>query len=195
MGTRNLTAVYVNGEYKIAQYAQYDGEPDGQGVVALKFCKNTDLKVFGDKCQKIKWINPEKLTEMWRSYGSDENGFIGYDKALKFEKDYPHLDRYIGANILSFIMESEGEVELRNNINFAGDSLFCEWAYVIDLDKGTFEVYQGFNKNPLTDGERFKNIPSDNNRGYYPIFLLKSYLLNDLPDEERFIQECYPDDE
>ena len=27
MGTRNLTAVYLDGEYKIAQYGQWDGLP------------------------------------------------------------------------------------------------------------------------------------------------------------------------
>ena len=35
---------------------------------------------------------------------------------------------------------------LVNEKAFAGDSLFCEWAYVLDLDKETLEIYHGFNK-------------------------------------------------
>lgn len=35
MGTRNLTAVYLDGQYKVAQYGQWDGYPEGQGITAL----------------------------------------------------------------------------------------------------------------------------------------------------------------
>ncbi len=35
---------------------------------------------------------------------------------------------------------------------FLADSLFCEWAYVVNLDERTFEVYEGFNKDPNGDG-------------------------------------------
>ena len=37
MGTRNLTVVYVDGEYRVAQYGQWDGYPSGQGMTCLKF--------------------------------------------------------------------------------------------------------------------------------------------------------------
>ena len=46
MGTRSLTAVVLNGKYKVAQYAQYDGYPSGQGAEALEFVQaisNTDI--------------------------------------------------------------------------------------------------------------------------------------------------------
>lgn len=46
MGTRGLTAVMLGGEYKIAQYGQWDHYPSGQGVTALEFCRSwlTDVK-------------------------------------------------------------------------------------------------------------------------------------------------------
>lgn len=37
MGTRNLTAVYLDGQYKVAQYGQWDGYPEGQGITVLTF--------------------------------------------------------------------------------------------------------------------------------------------------------------
>ena len=37
MGTRNLTVVMADNEYKVAQYGQWDGYPRIQGVVALTF--------------------------------------------------------------------------------------------------------------------------------------------------------------
>jgi hypothetical protein len=43
MGTRNLTMVISKGEYKIAQYGQWDGYPSGQGSVVLNFLMNLDV--------------------------------------------------------------------------------------------------------------------------------------------------------
>ena len=51
MTTRSLTAVKVDGEYKIAQYGHYDGYPLGQGIYVLKFLledmkKDKFLKIY-----------------------------------------------------------------------------------------------------------------------------------------------------
>lgn len=40
MGTRNLTAVYLDGQYKVAQYGQWDGYPEGQGITVLTFLRD-----------------------------------------------------------------------------------------------------------------------------------------------------------
>jgi hypothetical protein len=39
MGTRNLTAVYFKGEFRIAQYGQWDGYISGSGWGILEFLK------------------------------------------------------------------------------------------------------------------------------------------------------------
>jgi len=82
------------------------------------------------------------------------------DEAMKdnprfpWQKFYPELSRDTGGDILKLIM-FKNKTKLKNSLNFAADSLFCEWAYVIDLDKNTYEVYKGFNKEPLDESERF----------------------------------------
>lgn len=63
--------------------------------------------------------------------------------------------RDMGAGIIEYLMESLPEAELHNSIDFASDSLFCEYAYVIDFDKNTFEVCKGFAATPLDPSERF----------------------------------------
>ncbi len=45
-GTRNLTCVVVGGEYKVAQYGQWDGYPSGQGLTALNFLRGMDREAF-----------------------------------------------------------------------------------------------------------------------------------------------------
>lgn len=58
MGTRNLTMVKYNGEIKVAQYGQYDGYPSGQGLTALRLCRDknklADLRFwFGKKTIQV----------------------------------------------------------------------------------------------------------------------------------------------
>lgn len=54
--------------------------------------------------------------------------------------------------------------------------MFCEWAYVIDLQKGTFEVYEGFQKEPISEDERFYSFfeqPEHRTDAYYPVKKVK----------------------
>lgn len=76
---------------------------------------------------------------------------------------------------------------LRNEIKFAGDSLFCEYAYVVDFDKNTFEIYRGFNKEPLPESERFYSRKPVNEE-YYPVKFVHSFNINELPTEKEFLE-------
>ena len=60
MGTRSLIAVKSNEKYKIAQYSQWDGYPDGQGKTVLEFLRSIvkkgrviEFKNQLDKCQLL----------------------------------------------------------------------------------------------------------------------------------------------
>jgi hypothetical protein len=45
---------------------------------------------------------------------------------------------------------------------FLIDSLFCEWAYIINLDSGKLEIYHGFNHDPDAPGRYAKeSIPRE----------------------------------
>ena len=195
MGTRNLTMVVSNGKTKVAQYGQWDGYPEGQGSDILAFLKETDLKEFKKKIDKVKWLTKKQCAE------------IEEDK--DWDITHPYLSRDCAGQILKAIMNGEIEVNdypngkktvkvnvagLVDKSSFAADSLFCEWAYVIDLDKNVLEVYQGFNKTPLTEADRFFYL-QDSKEEYTPVKMIKSYPLSELPEESVFVAQCDPKEE
>jgi len=190
LGTRNLTCVFFEGEYKVAQYCQWDGYPGGQGSNILSFLRKVDLREFKEYLRNLVWIDENELQRRLASCGADGSGWVNMEIARKFQKKWPHLDRDAGADVLEMIVNTCGNIELLNSLDFAGDSLFCEWAYVIDFDKNTFEVYSGFVEEPLDATERFSGMECERDhrsKQYYPVKLIKEYSLDNLPSQKEFI--------
>jgi hypothetical protein len=199
MGTRNLTCVVMGGEFKVAQYGQWDGYPSGQGVTALQFLH--DL-VDNHRLEKFKQIIKHNVTEIsedthngyWVEAGADPSlGWVSMDISDRFKNKHPELSRDTGAKILDYILENKGG-EIKLSTEFAADSLFCEWCYVIDLDKDNFEVYKGFNTQDLDESEKFYHL-TDKNNEYRPVALSASFPFNNLPSSEDFVNHFKQDDD
>lgn len=202
MGTRHLVIVKANGEYRVAQYGQWDGYPSGQGRTILSFLsglKPEGWKKLYDKVLKVQETNEEWLKQECVACGGSADGSFDGDSYAKFIKLHPELSRDTGGDILEVISNADDGIRLNLGLDFIGDSLFCEWAYVIDFDIGTFEVFQGFNHTPLKCGDRFafyfmgtdKEHPSK--KVYYPCSLKALWYLDALPSVENFIAECNKD--
>ena len=67
MGTRNLTIVRnKEGIIRVAQYGQWDGYPEGQGMTALSFIKNKDnLAQLERAIENCRFYNRVKDTDNW----------------------------------------------------------------------------------------------------------------------------------
>ena len=183
MGTRNLIAVISNEEVKVAQYGQWDGYPIGQGMKIYQNLKDKDLDLFKENVNKCSWITEEQRKQCWLDIITDEEdkkkyletGSVNYKYVDKFNLKYGQLSRDTGANVLGMIYLNNG-LTLLNDYEFGKDSLYCEWAYIIDLDKNILEIYQGFNKAKLKETERFYTEESDR-MGYYGCKLLATFNL------------------
>ncbi len=191
MGTRNLTMVYFNNEYKVAQYGQWDGYLSYTGANILKFLKKYNLDYFKEKLNNVSFYTDEEERKNWEKFAiskeiNSEDKFVDYAIIEEYNTLYPTLNRDIGSNILEMIADSENPLKLRDETVFAEDSLFCEYAYVIDLDKNTFEIYTGFNKEKLSENDRFFFLQEEG-KEYYPVKLLKSYPLSELPTQDELI--------
>lgn len=185
MGTRNLTMVVLDSQYKVAQYGQWDGYPSGQGSTVLEFLRQMDSDKMKIALQKVRYMTAEDIDRI--------NATIVDDKinGMPWQNSYPELSRDLCAGILDMIYTygEDSELLLRDDTNFAADSLFCEWAYLVNLDDNTLEVYKGFVKSPLGENDRFNFLSDKAEDGYHPIKIVKSYSLSDLPDNETFVDQ------
>lgn len=175
MGTRNLTMVIMDGKTRVAQYGQWDGYPMGQGQTALKFLRKCSREKFRKCLAQTRWFSKKEIDALNRT---------------NWEKTHPYLSRDTGAEILKMVYKAEDGIALVQS-SFAADSLYCEWAYVIDLDKGTFEVYRGFNKRPLGKTQRFRDLPlcKYSVGKYYQVRMVKKYSLKKLPTVMKFLSD------
>lgn len=195
MGTRHLTAVMANGEYKIAQYGQWDGYPEGAGVKVLSFLRETNHDEFKKTLKDIRFITQDEMQEIIDKHTDD--GYVSHeDENWRYwEDNLSHLDRNVGYKILWMVRDNKVS-KLKNSIGFAGDSLFCEYAYVVDFDEGVFEIYEGFNKEPIHEGRFVSGDEAlEKTNDYEPVKLVKTYSLDSLPSDEEFIEHLVPDSE
>jgi hypothetical protein len=209
MGTRGLTMIVSRNETKVAQYGQWDHYPEGQGATALnlmiKIVSEGKLSEFKEKVDNLRWLTDDEI-DVINTSGDPFN-------------NHPYLSRNWGAQIIEAVMygtltKEKGFMQpedlvmdvnivgLVNQESFAKDSLFCEWGYVIDLDKKTFEVYKGFNNECLTEDQRFNYLDIKNpelieerdlyekdgeKEWYHPIKMVVSYPLESLPTLPEFL--------
>ena len=184
MGTRHLIMVQQNNEIKVAQYGQWDGDPAGQGSSLLLFCKK-HLQELIKALPKVTFLTDAEHNAFVKDLHNKEY------KALIYNNTFIH--RALSVNVLDSIIESNYSIiKLYNDFAFGYDSLQCEWAYCINLDNNTLEIYRGFNKNKLDPSERFyRDTPIYTDRPYewYGVQFIKSYDLDNLPTEETFVKE------
>ena len=174
MGTRNLTCVIKGGKFKIAQYGQWDGYPSGVGVDVLSLLSTENIDSLKLKVDDFSFLTDEDI------------------KGKTYE-DLPQCHRDVGCKIINLAIE--GLVKFQDNSDFGDDSLFCEWAYVINLDSNSFDVYEGFNKTTVTDGLWLSENSTEKESEYEPVKKVASFSFDSLPTEAEFLLKLEPKDE
>jgi hypothetical protein len=185
MGTRGFVGVVVDGEAKVA-YNHFDSYPSGLGLDTLAYTRNNiqgeaDVETTRSLAKLLKPVDPEtRPTEAdVERLGEYLNTGVGYDGKP-------------GVNWYQLLRGTQGKVfgMLRAGLyedagDFPADSLFCEWGYLIDLDAETFEVYEGFQREPHDKG-RFAGMDLVSS-GYFPVALVASWPLAGLPTDGTFL--------
>jgi hypothetical protein len=180
MGTRNLTVVILNKQVKVAQYGQWDGYLDGQGKTIFKFIEQMNTRKFKKALKECRFMTDKEVKQTWTNCGAEPNSdTVSFDIADKHTEKYPGLSRDTGAKVLQLIQNGTVK-ELKNEYEFAADSLFCEFAYVLDMDNKTLEIYKGFNKTKPKG--RFAKMKSTD-KDYNPVTLYKRLKFHECTDK------------
>jgi hypothetical protein len=202
MGTRGAWG-FVHNDVERITYNHFDSYFDGLGLDLLRWARNVE------DWDKVR----ERVVNLHIVNDQDEPTAEEREQVATFTDSGVST----GTDWYSALRHTQGSPEatldsgyMIDSSEFPTDSLFCEYAYVFDLDKGIFEVYVGFQKKTPTAG-RWAGRPTpeedndhyarhvewckENGRDpwlpktseYKAVTLVEVWPLHDLPTDEKFI--------
>ena len=180
MSTRGFLGFVANGHETIT-YVHYDAYPSALGADVLKWARTvTNWDTVHQQAAGLVHIDGDVMsTEEQRA------ALAQYAKPGNEPKDSPGEEWY------RLLYRTFGDPAATLDSGHAphapdwpGDSVWCEWGYLIDCDEKRFEVYQGFQTTPHKG--RFADRPANERSGYYPVKLLASWSLDALPDDDEY---------
>ena len=191
MGTRGSYGFRKNGVDKLT-YNHYDSYPSGLGSDVVRFCMNHDVKEMKDIFDNIFLVNESDTPTENQINQCIENGFSDFNVRSGKKTDWYCLLRNCQGNLECLAnVEPNSYAYMINNNDFIKDSLWCEYAYIINLDDEVLEFYEGFQEKPQ-EGNRYG---TEQNRGYYPCKLSLTIPLSEIDDEDKIIKMMEPYEE
>lgn len=174
MGTRGVYGFRIGGQDKV-MYNQYDSYPECLGAAVAEFAQRIPVDGLKRIAQRLTLVSAEIEPTEAQIQTCRKWGTINLGVSFQSEQDWYCLLR-----------EAQGDLELweqglpfiLDGQDFLSDSLFCEWAYIINLDDEVLEVYRGFNKDPFAPG-RYTGVWVQRAAGdaYQGVKLVKNFPL------------------
>lgn len=199
MGTRGLVGFRLDEKDYLA-YQQFDSYPTGVGdttLVELKELLFGDTRIpLKDQVRAIRLVNEsdepteeeqKQYTETW------DNVSTGGDWYSFLRDCQGHIAKWLKVGVMY------------DSKSFINNSLFCEWAYIVNLDTMKLEVYKGFQTKP-TKRSRYKARKSrtwkpkyQGDNFYYPCELIAEFPFAELPEKlsdalDPILREMYPEE-
>jgi hypothetical protein len=190
MGTRGTWGFVLDGREKLT-YNHFDSYPDGLGATLLNWLRDQGLEQL---CARVRAL--ELVDESAKPTPEQQ------ERLVAMGTHNPQVSSGQTEEWYSLLRNCQGDPELTlksgfmiEGADFALDSLFCEWAYVIDLDNQKFEVYRGFQTAPHEDGRFATRVDparaattASLGETYYPVRKLVDFSLANLPDAETMVE-------
>lgn len=192
MGTRGVLGFRLNGQDKVT-YNHFDSYPEHLGTTMVNFAKQVAEDIESYK------VRVERLTLV------DENDPVDEDvlaQARALDLVNKNVGNQSDADWYCVLRGAQGQPEtylilgvMPDWAGFLKDSLFCEYAYIINLDDETLEFYKGFNTEPNQEGRYAKSDGEkpyqDADYRYYGVRLVGTAPLDAIPNDWQ--AQFYPD--
>ena len=186
MGTRGAYGFYKDGQNKLT-YNHFDSYPEGLGNTVVDFCRATSRKEMDDIFDRIILVHDTNLAVHKPTQEQIEECERYFDNRVSTgqKTEWYALLREAQGNLDAY---KHGLRYMIDNERFMQDSLFCEWAYVINLTDGLLEVYRGFQKTPQNN-RYLMPFCFEEDDDYFNVALLVAYPLDGIPDN--WVDEVY----
>jgi hypothetical protein len=187
MGTRGALGYRLGNQDKVT-YNHYDSYPSGLGLDVIKHIRSKDnLDQIKLDFHQIKLVDEQGIPSQKQIDQCQSSGLIS---ANHNGVDGLGVNRQVDWYVL--LRDTQGDLQknvdcgfMMDSSEFLADSLFCEWAYIINLDTEILEIYKGFQKKvgkgryaKMTDRSKFVNCDSD----YFGVSLVGELNLVDVND-------------
>jgi len=189
MGTRGFIGFVIDGEEKIT-YNHFDSYPNGLGMEVLTWFRDILQSSVSYKSyiRNLKMVDGK--SEPTEAQIKELRPYADLNVSQQSLKDWYCLLRRTQGDPGAILAAGYAI----DSSDFPMDSLMCEWGYIIDTDTETFEVYEGFQKEPHNRGRFAHRPPVDLERhikifghGYYPVALRAAWSFNAIPTGEEFL--------
>ncbi len=206
MSTRGVYGLFKNGMDKVL-YNHFDSYPTVLGNNILDFIvnndndrlneifdtirvvRNNDIPTKEDVNKVVDLLTMEKLEKELIGkvvFTKDDGRIEGYNKEIENENDIIEFLKENYYNLLSLVPTEDffenGLGIFEDYTSFIGDSLFCEYAYIMNLDTNSLEFYIGGNKKPT--GNRFSKYTKNNENSYVECRLMLSIPFDVIRDNK-----------
>ena len=197
MGTRGAFGFRI-GEIDKVAYNHWDSYPDGLGLSVTEFIKETpddELKTIAKNIIVVE--NGSQPTVAQKKAVRDfekKNNIVVSDVSVSertLDDWYCLLRKAQGG----LNMYKKGLEYMISADSFLHDSLFCEYAYIINVDTGMLEVYKGFNTDPEKKGRYAQFKSGDYGDKYYGVALCGEIPFEDVRKDPEHILNKYFEEE
>lgn len=171
MGTRGCYGLYKNGVTKTT-YNHFDSYIGGLGKDILDFVENTSIPIMNKIFDKIELVREDDIPTIEQIENCQD--FTDLEVSNKSIMDFYCLLRKAQGDLNAYKTDLKYMIDSKE---FLGNSLFCEYAYIINLDKNVLEFYKGFNKVPQNN--RYSKY-ADEKEEYKECKLLAEYPLTEI---------------
>lgn len=173
MGTRGLFGFRKNGVDKLT-YNHFDSYPAGLGAIMVDFCQRTSIAELNEIFDRIILVDEHSKPTPEQIEACKE--YCDLTVSNQTEEDWYCLLREAQSNPDAY---KDGLVYMIDSHEFIKDSIWCEYAYIINLDTNYLEFYVGFRKRPSKTnryGSESTCTGCDGTK-FYPCKMVKQFSL------------------